>query len=421
VVEYLRYQAARYTNDIVGARLSYDLDYLAQMGVDFPCATFKDVQVAEPLLDELQRSYSLAAILERYGLEPKDETLLRQAADQFKLDPKNDLWRLPARYVGPYAEADAALPLQLLERQEPELERQGLLKAWKLECEVLPVLVRMRRRGVRIDFDNLDRMDRWSRAEETMAWGELQRLTGVAVAVGDAMKAEVVAATLKAIGIQTPITANTKRPSITKEWLESLEHPAGKVIRRARKMSQLRTTFINSIRAHEVKGRVHCTFNQTVSQDDDGDPSGAAYGRLSCVDPNLQQQPARDPEIGPAWRATYLPDEGGQWGQLDYSQQEPGLALHFAVASGPTWIGEAAHRSALEAAQRKREDPSMDYHTMFTAMVHGDHVLTLPKGSKELKALRDPAKNTFLGIVYGMGGPKLCRTLGYPTKTMNWI
>ena len=415
---YVRHQAARYDGEVVGANLGYDLDYLAEVGVHFPLATFRDVQVAEPLLDELQFSYSLDNILLRHGLPQKDEALLREAAAQFRLDPKAELWKLPARYVGAYAEADATLPLRLLRKQEEEIEAQGLRRIWDLESAVTPILVRMRRRGVGIDFDQLDRVERFSKAEEMKAWGEVQRHTGVSIRVGDAMKAEVVAQALRAAGIEPGRTAKGA-PSITKEWLEALNHPVGALIRRARKMSQLRTTFVASVREHVIRGRIHCTFNQIKMQkSDDGDADGAAYGRLSCSDLNLQQQPARDPEIGPMWRKVYVPDPGGAWASLDYSQQEPGLALHFAAASGPARIGGAAHRSALEAVERKHNDPTMDYHTMFTAMVHGPQVLQMDKHSKELKRLRDPCKNLFLGIVYGMGGPKLCRTLGMPTKVI---
>lgn len=418
---YVKKQAKEFTGEVVGARLSYDLDYLAEVGIVFPQATFRDVSVLEPLIDELQYSYGLDNILARHGLPGKDETLLREAAAQFRVDPKKELWKLPARFVGPYAEADATRPLALLEKQEVQVELQQLHQVWDLECKVLPVLLKMRRRGVAIDLDNLDRMDRWSRAEELKAWGELQRITGVAVRVGDAMKAEVIAHALRAVDIEPPRTAGGKagpKASITKDWLEALDHPAGLIVRRARKFSQLRTTFINSIREHEVRGRIHCTFNQIVRQKDDNDTEteGAAYGRLSCVDPNLQQQPSpdRDPEIAKPWRRTYKPEPGMLWGQLDFSQQEPRGALHFAVSSGPERIGLEAHRSALEAARRFNEDPSTDSHTMFTMMVYGDDVVN--EDPKAFKLKRARCKNIFLGICYGMGGPKLCRQLGFPTR-----
>lgn len=419
---YYRYQARHYRGEIVGAKLGYDLDMLAEAGVEFPQATFKDVQVAEPLLDELQYSYSLDSILGRRGLALKDETVLRAAASAYGIPDKEvkaQLHKLPARYVGPYAEGDVFRPLTLLRIQEALIEEQGLQRVWRLGCRVLPVLVKMRRRGVLVDFDQLDRVERWANAEENKAWGEVQRLTGVAVRVGDGMKAELLARVFRAVDIEPGRTA-TGKPSITAGWLETIPHPVGVVVRRARKMDKLKNTFIKSIREHAIGNRIHCTFNQTRMEDDaDGSGDvGAAFGRLSCRDPNMQFQPTRDPEIGPMWRAVYVAPQGMQWGQLDFSQQEPGLALHYAVISGPSHpkygIGQRAHAAAMEAAERKRRDPSMDYHTMFTSFVYGDQVLSMSK--KELKPLRDPMKQVFLGICYGMGGPKLCRKLGYPTK-----
>ncbi len=423
---YVRYQAKKFTGEVVGANLQYDLDILAQAGIEFPLATFRDVQVAEPLLDELQFSYSLDAILSRHGMELKVEETLRRAAQEFGVDPKADLWKLPARYVGAYAEADAIRPLQLLRKQEEQLLEQGLWNVWELESAVLPALVRMRRRGVPVDFDRLDRVERFSQAEEVKAWAEIKRITGVAIKVGDAMKPEVIAPALEHEGVRVPLTAKRK-PSITKDWLATLDTPVAKHIRRARQMSQLRSTFVASIRTHAVNGRIHCTFNQLRKSKDDGDDSeGAAYGRLSCVNPNLQQQPARDPEIGPMWRSIYVAEKDALWGSLDYSQQEPRWAVHFGVVSGPNRISPAGYKSACDMRDRYANDRNTDAHTAFTAMVHGDHVLEWAEAAKnddkdagkKLKLLRDPAKNIFLGICYGMGGPKLCRQIGLPTKVI---
>lgn len=418
-LEYLRYQAARYNGEVVGARLDYDLDFMEEAGVKFsPDASMMDVQVAEPLIDENQWSYSLDNILKRHGLEGKDETLLRDAARAYETDPKLGIWKLPARYVGPYAEGDVRLPLELLKKQEIILERDALQRVWRQGQQALPILVKMRRRGVRVDFDQLDRVERYTAAAEAQAWGEVQRHTGVAIAVGDGMKVEVVAQALRAVDVEPPKTP-TGKTSITKEWLETVRHPAAAQVRRARKMAHIRTTFVQSVKDHNVKGRIHATFNQTRMEDSAGGGDvGVAFGRLSCQDPNLQNQPARDPELGPMWRKVYVPDEGGQWASLDFAQQEPGGMLDLAVKSGPGtrfYIGERAHRSALEMAERKRRDPKVDYHTMFTAFVHGEHILLYDKKSKELKVLRDPCKNIFLGICYGSGGAKVCHTIGLPT------
>lgn len=421
-LDYLRDQAKNFHGAVVGAKLDYDLDFSWEAGVFFGAnAQYEDVQVAEPLLDELQYSYGLDNILKRHGLDGKDEELLQAwaAAHQPAFDPKVDMWRAPARYVGPYAEADVRQPARLLRKQLEEIERQDLGKVWDLGCRTLPVLVRMRRRGVAVNFNKLDAVERFAFAEEAKAWGTVARETGVSIQVGDAMKADVVAQALRAAGIEPPLTPSTKKPSIDKLWLENLNHPVANAVRRARKMSQLRTTFVSSIREHAVRGRIHTTFNQTIMEKDGGGgDAGAAFGRFSSQNPNMQQQPARDPEIGPMWRAIFEPDAGGLWASLDFSQQEPGLMLHTAVNSGAKRLGERAYRSALAAAEQKRNDPTVDYHTMFTSFAHGPHVLLMDKKSKELKLLRDPCKNIFLGICYGSGGAKVCHTLNLPTK---WI
>ena len=427
-LEYVRHQAAHFQGEVVGANLNYDLDMLAEAGVVFhPNARFLDVQVAEPLLDELQDSYSLNSILERHGLPKKDETLLNEAAASFRLDPKKDLWKLPARYVGPYAERDAEGPLQLLRKQEEVIQREELERVWKLGIRMLPILLKMRRRGVRVDFEQLDRVERFSLAEESKAWGEVLRLTGVNIKVGDAMKAEVVAQAFRAVDIEPPRTPSKGTPSIDKFWLETIKHPVAAMVRRARKMSQLRTTFVASVRDHEIRGRIHATFNQARMEDESGQEVGVAFGRLSCCDPNMQQQPARDPEIGPMWRKVYLPDEGAKWASLDFSQQEPGLMLHYAVASGPQILGRVAYEAAVAAMEQKKRDPKVDYHTMFTAEaaaagsfpgVTREMVLGYDKKDPALKVIRDPCKNIFLGVCYGSGGAKVCHTLGLPTE---WV
>jgi DNA polymerase I-like protein with 3'-5' exonuclease and polymerase domains len=141
-----------------------------------------------------------------------------------------------------------------------------------------------------------------------------------------------------------------------------------------------------------INGRIHCTFNQIARETEGGDQKGARYGRLSCVDPNLQQQPARD-EFAAMWRSIYIPEEGAVWGCLDYSQQEPRWTTHFSALMGLP--------KAEEAARRYREDPTTDNHTMMAELTG------LP---------RKQAKGIYLGLCYGEGGAKLCDDLGLPTR-----
>ncbi len=409
VFAYLREQAAAYTGEIVGANLQYDMDYLAQRNVLFR-GTYRDVQVAEPLLDELQMSYSLDNIASRYGLPGKDESVLRKFAECYGVDPKKGMWQLPAKAVGQYAEQDVRLPLKLLRLQERRIEQQELWPIFEVECKLQKVLLKMKRRGVRVDFAKLDQIDKLTIQKEQAALDEIHRLTGRRLEMdftGPKVKSEIsktasLVPILTGLGIKVP-TTDKGNDSVKNEWLDTLDHPVCAVIREARKWNKLRTTFVASIHEHSVGDRIHCTFNQMIGEDDAGGSDGARYGRLSCKNPNLQQQPARDPEIGPLWRSIYIPDEGGEWACLDYSQQEPRWLVHYAevvALDAPRGWSKKAREAAISAAEAYRNDPSTDNHQMMADLC----------GVK-----RKPAKELFLGKIYGMGGGKLARKLGLPT------
>ncbi|APL99398.1 DNA polymerase I [Bordetella phage CN1] len=399
VLRYFRDQAKVFTGDIVGANLPYDLDFLAGDGIEFSRARFfRDIQIADPLICELHDSYSMQAIAQRWGFEGKNEAMLRAAAGDYKIDPKKDMWKLPARFVGAYAEEDTRLPLNILRRQEREIDDQDLWQVYDLESRLLPVLTKLRRRGVRIDTDRLEQIERWAYAKEAEALARVRAATGVKIAVGDVWKPEALAPALEYIGIRLNKTS-TGKPSIDKELLGSIDHPVADALERARKVNKLRTTFAGSVRDHMVNGRIHCTFNQLRKQrDDEEGTAGAAYGRLSCQNPNLQQQPARD-DFAPMWRAIYLPEEGELWASNDYSQQEPRMAVHYACLARDL-IGQHAWQSAIAARDAYRNDPNTDNHQMMADMA----------GIK-----RKDAKEIYLGLSYGMGGAKMCRKLGLPT------
>lgn len=418
---YLRDQLLGFRGVIVGAGLQYDLDYLwggrltrgigedAFAGIE----RYRDVQVAEPLIDELQKTYNLDDIAARYEMPGKDETLLRAAALAFgaKDKPreiKRMLWRLPARYVGPYAEQDARLPLALLRRQERKIEEQELWSIYNLESDVLPECVRMRRRGVRVDLHKVDAIEARCVVKESECWGVVKHHTGIQCSAADTMSTDALVPVFRAIGVEEfPLTEGsaTKAPeiSIDKTFLESIKHPVAKAVLRARAWWKLRTTFCKRTREHAVDGRIHPTFHQLRTTDDEADDpenkdaqKGGRFGRFSCVDPNLQQEPARDDEFGAWWRSIYLAEAGEVWVSSDWSQQEPRVTIHY---------GELCLLpGARDIADRYRRDPYIDNHTLM-AQITG-----LP---------RKIAKNVFLALCYGMGGARMCRFyLHLPTK---WI
>lgn len=392
VKAYLTDQFKSFKGELVGANFAYDLDYLLEWGMPIT-QRIRDVQVAEAILWEHHHSYSLNAIAKRRGHPLKDEALLKEAAAAYGCDPKSDMWKLPARYVGAYAEWDAALPLQILEEQEKEIAEQDLHAIWELETRVLPILIKMKRRGVRVHTDRLEQVSAWATAQELEQKKFIKDQTGLWINRPDLT--EDCLPVLQHLGIATGVTAKGKA-SVDKFLLTQAQHPVTDAILRARKVGKLRDTFAASIYTYMVNGRIHCTFNQLPREDDGGKGVvGARSGRLSAIDPNLQQQPSRD-DFAAMWRAIYIPEEGTIWGSLDYSQQEPRWTTHYAASSPIN-----SQQLAKDAAQAYHDNPKIDNH-QFMADLTG-----LP---------RKFAKNLYLGLCYGEGGAKLCRDLGQEPK-----
>jgi DNA polymerase I-like protein with 3'-5' exonuclease and polymerase domains len=415
---YLRDQAANFKGEIVGANLQYDLDYLAEEGIVFRNARFLDVQVAGPLLATGEEMHwdgrlfdmNLGAIAGRMGFQGKREDEINRFAEQHGLHPKKDLWKMPASVVAAYAIGDVDLPLKIMAKQEQKLYRWGqedldtvpegrtIWDLFKLESDLLPVLVKMRRRGVRVDMDKMDQIASEALKIQKEAMRKLTTISGVEVNYDDVMKAAALAPALEKAGLKVGRTP-TGLPQITAPWLREQNNDAAKALIEARKYAKVRTTFITSIERHSVtrngETRVHPTFNQLRSSSEDGDPKGAAFGRLSSSNMNIQQQPARDDVIGPLWRSLYLPDEGGIWACNDYSQQEPRWVAHFGELIGA--------QGADVIAGRYRDDPKTDNHSMMAELT----------GLK-----RTDAKQIFLGKLYGMGGAKYCHSVGLPTITV---
>jgi DNA polymerase I-like protein with 3'-5' exonuclease and polymerase domains len=169
--------------------------------------------------------------------------------------------------------------------------------------------------------------------------------------------------------------------------------PVSRAIADARKYEKALGTFIDGyLTKYVVRGRLHGELHPTRRADEDAE-GGTTSGRWASSNPNLQNIPARDPELGPDIRGCFLPEEGEQWLKLDWASQEPRLTVHFALL--------ARQRGAREMAQRFRDNPHTDLHGECAALMD----VTRPK-----------AKTINLGLAYGMQGAKLCHTLGLPTE-----
>jgi DNA polymerase I-like protein with 3'-5' exonuclease and polymerase domains len=266
VWRYARAELNAFDGIVVGANLIYDLDYFANYGVTFPLVKrFHDVQVAEPLLDENKLKYNLESLAVEYLGEGKNETLLAEAAAAYGAKTarqvKQLIWRLPAKYAGAYGEADADLPLRIMDKQIPLLEKEGLTSLFDLESRLIPILLAMRRRGVRVDVDGAGQVKEKLSAERAIAVAEMRRLAGPKA---ELMAVDSFSAALQERGLPVTLTAKTQKPSITKSWLEANKSdPLVAAILAGRRVDYIINTFIEGhIYSHSINGRIHCEFNQ---------------------------------------------------------------------------------------------------------------------------------------------------------------
>jgi DNA polymerase I-like protein with 3'-5' exonuclease and polymerase domains len=120
-----------------------------------PSERLEEIGALATMVDENRKRYGLDALCAWRGLPGKDETLLKQAAIAAgfpkRTKPQAFIAQLPAHFVGTYAEADAASTLALFESLNPILDQEGTRAAYRLECDLLPMCLEMRRRGIRID------------------------------------------------------------------------------------------------------------------------------------------------------------------------------------------------------------------------------------------------------------------------------
>ena len=370
--------------DKVMHNAAYDLGWLRASGFEVNGRIF-DTMLAAPILDENRFSYALNSLGFDYLKEVKSEQGLKEAASDFGVHAKKELWRLPAMHVGEYAEQDAALTLKLWHHFKALLRTDNLESIFALETDLLPILVDLTLRGIRFDQAKCERFLEEMRQKEKQILQTIKSQAGTQV---DIWAAASIATAFDRVGLEYPKTA-AGAPSFTKSFLESLDHPMAKMIVEAREYNKTHGTFLEPYLKHAGQdGRVHTHFNQLRS--DDG---GTVTGRLSAANPNLQQVPARHEIIGPMVRTLFLPEEGQLWAANDFSSQEPRLLVHYATLLDLP--------GAEKMAQAYRDNPDTDFHQMVADMAGIN---------------RKTAKTIGLAILYGAGKNKIAQQLGLPVE-----
>jgi len=361
---------------------AYDLGWLRASGFTVN-GTIYDTMLAAPLIDENRFSYALNSLGFDYLKEVKSEQGLKDAASDFGVHAKKELWKLPAMYVGDYAEQDAALTLKLWHHLKALIKKDEVESIFTLETELLPVLIDLTFQGIRFDRSKCEMLIDDFKRQENEHIKQIKLISGEKV---DIWAAASIAKAFDKLGIPYPKTT-TGLPSFTKTFLDGHPHEIAKLIIEAREFNKTHGTFLEPYLRHSAAdGRIHPHVNQMRSED-----GGTVTGRLSMNNPNLQQVPARHEIIGPLVRSLFLPEEGQLWAANDFSSQEPRLLVHYATLLDLP--------GAERMAEAYRNDPNTDFHQMVADMA----------GIK-----RKAAKTIGLGLMYGMGKQKLANSLDLP-------
>ena len=290
------------------------------------------------------------------------------------------MYKLPALYVGAYAEKDAEITLALWHELKKEIELQDIGSIFQLELDLFPCLVDMRFLGVRVNQEQALNEKKTLLEQEKKLLTEVKKKTGIEVQI---WAARSIAKVFDKLKLKYDRTIKTQAPSFTKNFLMHHPNPVVKKIAQAREINKAHTTFIDTILKHTHKGRIFAEINQLR-----GDNGGTVTGRFSYSNPNLQQVPARNKDLGPRIRSLFLPEEGHTWGCFDYNQQEPRLVVHYAGLQNLYGVD-----SVLDAYKAG----NADFHHIVADMAQ------IP---------RIQAKTINLGLFYGMGKNKLQAELG---------
>jgi DNA polymerase I-like protein with 3'-5' exonuclease and polymerase domains len=361
---------------------AYDTGWLKAQGFEVN-GRIIDTMLAAAIVDENRFSFSLNSLGFDYLKDIKSEQGLKNAAADFGVHPKKELWKLPAMYVGDYAEQDAALTLKLWHHLQTLLRKDEVESIFNLETEMLPILIDLTFKGIRFDREKAERLIKDMKKQEEQLHLNIKKEVGTSI---DIWAAASIATAFDKLKVKYPRT-EAGAPSFTKSFLEGNTHPIAKMIMEARELNKTHGTFLQPyLDFSQADGRIHPHVNQLRS--DDG---GTVTGRLSMSQPNLQQVPARHEVIGPLVRSLFLPEEGDLWAANDFSSQEPRLLVHYAT------MLDLPGADTMCAAYN--EDPDTDFHQMVADMAGIE---------------RKQAKTIGLGLMYGMGKNKLAGELDLP-------
>ncbi len=362
----------------VGHHLKYDAHVLANHGIALGGMAY-DTMLESYVWNSVATRHDMDSAAERY-LGLKTITYEEVAGKGAKQIPFS---QVSIETASTYAAEDADVTLRLHRTLWPAIEREPLLRRLYEDFEqpLVPVLLRMERRGVLIDREMLRRqgVELAKRAEELKAAAQAEAGTEFNVDSPKQLQQILYEKMNLPVLRKTP----TGQPSTAEDVLEQLAESftLPKLILDYRSIAKLRSTYADKLptQVNPDTGRVHTSYHQAVAQ----------TGRLSSTDPNLQNIPIRTPE-GRRIRQAFIAPPGHVLLAADYSQIELRIMAHLS--------GDTSLIAAFEADR--------DVHQATAAEVFG---VPLSEVSTDQ---RRSAKAINFGLIYGMSAFGLARQLG---------
>ncbi len=360
-----------------GHNVKFDWLVLRRAGVEVAGVVY-DSMLASFVLDPGRRSHALDDVARErlsLALEPYAALVGRGRAER-------PFAEVPVARAARYGCDDGETVLRLHEAFRGELEDHRLVPLLEsIEIPLIPVLVTMEWTGVLVDRELLAEIGR----EFTGELARLERAIHAATGVDFNINSTPQLRTILFDKLQLPVLKKTKTGASTDadvlEQLAAAGHEAPRLLLEYRELSKLKSTYIDALPAyvHPETGRIHTSFNQV----------GAATGRLSSAEPNLQNIPVRTQRGGTIRRA-FVAAPGCRLLTADYSQIELRLLAHL---SGDTAFVEAFERGG-------------DIHRQTASLIFG---VAADRVTPEMRAR---AKTINFATIYGQGPFALARQLG---------
>lgn len=393
---------------VVNHNIKFDQHMLRETHIPVKPEICECTMIREALLDEHRHSYSLDSIAhDRLGRGKVDiwEELARRFGGAATKDAQMpNLQHAPETVVAKYACPDAELALLLWRGQELEIKKQKLEYIADFENRrLLPVVIDMERRGVRVDQERAA-MASDQLYEMTIAARErLNELCGWDVNVNSNPQVhKIVQPARDDMGRWrakdgTPLEdTDGGGPSVRTSALHNMRFEEAHLVAQIRGWIKAREVFIDRyILKDAFRGYIHANINQTKTDYEAGGDgtSGTGTGRFSITEPALQQIHARDVKLAEVVRSCFLPDPGQKWGSFDYSQIDFRCFVHF------------VNQPVLTRAYA--DNPATDFHGLISKLIN------IPRDRDERTGGAN-SKQINLGLIFGMGGGRLCREMGLP-------